>query len=112
MSEPKGPGAALIWCPFPGKEEALGAIHILLDEGLIACGNVLPDMTLVFAWNGERDTERETGTLLKTNTDLLGRAVLRLTELHPYDEPAVLGWHCETASPGTLTWLTGITAKA
>lgn len=112
MTGPAKPGAALIWCPFPSEDEALAAIHALLDEGLIACGNLIPGMTSIFVWNGEKDTARETGALLKTNTALLGRAVLRLAELHPYEEPAVLGWHCDTAAPGTLAWLGGLTGKS
>ena len=100
--------AALIWCPFPDETAALTAIQALLDEKLIACGNVLPGMTSVFEWNGERDTAREAGVLLKTNTDLLDAAVARLAEIHPYDEPAVLGWRCDAAAPGTLAWLSGI----
>lgn len=102
---------ALVWCPFPDEETALAAIHVLLDEKLIACGNVLPGMTSIFVWQGEKDTARETGALLKTNADLLDRAVARLAELHPYDAPAVLGWHCDADAPGTLAWLATIGRK-
>lgn len=102
--------AALIWCPFPDEAAALAAIHALLDEKLIACGNVLPGMTSVFVWNGEKNTAREAGALFKTNTNLLDVAVARLAEIHPYDEPAVLGWRCDAAAAGTLAWLGGIGA--
>ena len=103
--------AALVWCPFPDEASALAAIHALLDERLIACGNVLPGMTSVFVWNGAKDIARETGVLLKTNADLLDRAIARVTELHPYEEPAVLGWRCDSAAPGTLAWLGTITSQ-
>lgn len=100
--------AALVWCPFPDEEAALAAIDTLLDEKLIACGNVLPGMTSVFVWNGQKDRTREAGALLKTNAHLLDRAIARLVELHPYEESAVLGWRCDAAAPGTLAWLAGI----
>jgi len=99
---------ALVWCPFPDEDSALAAVNALLDEGLAACGNLLPGMTSVFVWNGEKDTAREFGLLVKTNAALLDRAVMRLAQLHPYEEPAVLGWHCDTAAPGTVAWLAGI----
>lgn len=102
--------AALIWCPFPDQPAALAAINTLLDEKLVACGNVLPGVTSVFVWNGKKDSAREVGALLKTNTDLLDAAAARLAEIHPYDEPAVLGWRCDAAAAGTLAWLTGIRA--
>ena len=102
--------AALIWCPFPGEAPALAAIHALLDEKLIACGNVLPGITSVFVWSGGKETAREAGVLLKTNTDLLDPAAARLAEIHPYEQPAVLGWRCDAAAPATLAWLEGIGA--
>lgn len=104
--------AALIWCPFPDQDAALRAVHALLDEKLIACGNVLPGMTSVFVWNGTKETGQEVGVLLKTNEVLLEPAVARLAELHPYEEPAVLGWRCDTAAKGTLAWLANIAGKS
>lgn len=99
---------ALIWCPFPDEESALSAVNTLLDEDLAACGNLMPGMTSVFIWNGEKDTAREFGLLVKTNAALLDAAVRRLAELHPYETPAVLGWRCGAAPPETLAWLAGI----
>lgn len=99
---------ALVWCPFPDEAAALAAIHALLDERLIACGNVLGGMTSVFVWSGGKDTAREAGTLLKTNAALLEAAIARLAELHPYEEPVVLGWRCDAAAGGTIAWLAAI----
>lgn len=102
------PVPALVWCPFPDEEAALAAIHQLLDERLIACGNVLGPMTCVFVWNGQKDAGRESGALLKTNSDLLDAAVNRLAEIHSYEEPAVVGWRCDAAAAGTAGWLAAI----
>jgi periplasmic divalent cation tolerance protein len=96
---------ALIWCPFPDAESAAGAAKTLLDEGLIACANMVGEMVSLFDWNGERGEARETGALLKTNAAVLQRAIARLAQLHPYDEPAIVGWLCDAASPGTAAWL-------
>ena len=96
---------ALIWCPFPDRDSLERASKCLLDERLIACANVFPEMVSTFEWEGERTESRETGALLKTNSALLDRAVARLAELHPYDEPAILGWRCEAATRGTAAWL-------
>lgn len=100
--------AALIWCPFPDAPVAEAAATVLLDEGLIACANIAPGMVSLFAWNGVRERSLEAGVLLKTRAGLLDRAIARLAELHPYDEPAILGWRCDAAAPGTLAWLGAI----
>lgn len=96
---------ALIWCPFPDEQAARAAATALLDEGLIACANLIDGMLSLFEWNGERQAARETGALMKTNALVLERAIARLTELHPYNEPAILGWRCNAAAPGTAAWL-------
>jgi periplasmic divalent cation tolerance protein len=96
---------ALVWCPFPDAESAEKIAGSLLDEGLIACANILPGMVSHYVWNGERGTSAEAGVLFKTNAAALAEVTSRLSDLHPYDEPAILGWQCDAASPGTATWL-------
>ncbi|WP_260926304.1 divalent-cation tolerance protein CutA [Novosphingobium sp. 9] len=99
---------ALIWCPFPDEASALAVIDTLLDEGLVACGNVLPAMTSRFVWNGMKDQAAEKGVLFKTRAALLESAVARISALHPYETPAVLGWRCDAATPATLAWLNSL----
>ncbi|MBC2664574.1 divalent-cation tolerance protein CutA [Novosphingobium flavum] len=99
---------SLVWCPFPDEAEAGRVADILLDEGLIACANILPGMRSLYVWNGEKGENREAGVLFKTNSSLIERLVVRLVELHAYDEPAILGWRCDHAAPGTATWLGGL----
>ncbi len=47
----------------------------------------------------------ETGALFKTNSALLDKAIERIEALHPYDQPAILGWVCDGSSRGTANWL-------
>jgi len=101
--------AALIWCPFPDAVRAEAAISALLDEGLVACGNMLPGMVSLYVWQGERHRDSEVGVLLKTHADRLDGAIARLNALHPYDAPAILGWRCDAAAPATLAWLGALT---
>lgn len=96
---------ALIWCPFPDRATAEEAAGALLDEGLVACANILPGVVSLYVWRGARERGEEVGVLFKTNAAALSQAITRLAELHPYDEPAVLGWHCDAAAPATVEWL-------
>jgi periplasmic divalent cation tolerance protein len=105
MNEAPASIPALIWCPFPDADSAAAAAKALLDEGLIACANMLGGMQSLFDWSGERDEAKEVGVLLKTNAAVLERAVARLAELHPYEEPAILGWRCDATTSDTAAWL-------
>ena len=101
-------GAALIWCPFPDETAVEDAAAILLHENLVACANILPGMRSLCVWEGKRRESREVGVLFKPRAGLLERAIERLYALHPYEEPAVLGWRCDGAAPATLAWLSAL----
>ncbi|WP_126173281.1 divalent-cation tolerance protein CutA [Altericroceibacterium xinjiangense] len=106
--QPEGP--ALVWCPFADEDSAAAAASTLLDEGLIACANILPPMRSLYCWQGERGESRECGALLKTDAALLERACARLAEIHPYQDPAILGWRCAESTPATALWLGALLA--
>ena len=92
-------GPALVWCPFPDGDSAAAAADILIAERLIVCANILPAMRSLFAWQGERGDAQETGVLFKTDGSL-----------HPYSEPAIVGWRCDAAAPTTAAWLGALAA--
>ena len=96
--------AALIWCPFPAVESARAAAEALLDERLVACANLSPQVHSIFVWRGERGEIDECGALFKTTVALLDVAIARLSALHPYEAPAITGWSVQ-ASEQTLAWL-------
>ena len=96
---------ALVWCPFPDQGAAQSVANTLLEEELVACANIVPGMHSLFVWKGERGESQEVGVLFKTNSSLLESVVSRIESLHPYDAPAIFGWHCEAAGTSTRAWL-------
>jgi periplasmic divalent cation tolerance protein len=105
-------GAALIWCPFANEAEAEFAASRLLDEGLIACANIMPSMRSLYSWNGERGEARECGAMFKTSDALLARATERLEAIHPYETPAVVGWRADSCGAATVQWLASLQGGA
>lgn len=97
--------SALIWCPFPDRNSARVAANTLIDEGLIACANLLGPVESIFEWDGKRDTGEEIGVLFKTDASRLDETVERLELLHPYDIPAIMGWRCDAVPQATRSWL-------
>jgi periplasmic divalent cation tolerance protein len=100
-----GGGPALIWSSFADEDSAATAAARLIDEGLVACANIVPQMRSLYVWRGERGEARECGVLFKTDAALLQHATARLAEIHPYETPAVLGWRADSAAPATAAWL-------
>ncbi|MFN3863804.1 MAG: divalent-cation tolerance protein CutA [Erythrobacter sp.] len=106
-----GDGAALIWCPFPDRETARTIAGAVLEEGLVACANIIGEIESLFIWQGVRDSAAETVVLFKTTAARLDAAVERLGMLHPYDTPAILGWRADAAWPATLCWLGSVSQQ-
>lgn len=97
--------ASLVWCPFPDKVVAREISTQLLEEKLIGCANILGQIDSIFEWDGVRGDSIEVPVLFKTSADTLEHLIERIGELHPYDAPAILGWHCDAGHPSTLAWL-------
>lgn len=103
-------GAALIWSPFGSTEEARQVAGILLQEKLVACANILPELLSIFRYEGEVQSASEVGVLFKTEASLLEAATARLAELHPYETPAICGWLADSAPQETREWLATLIA--
>lgn len=102
---PPEAGAALVWCPFPDTDSARTITATLLDERMIACANILGTIESHFVWEGARASGAEVAVLFKTTGECLTLLIERLGSLHPYDTPAILGWHCDATHPASLAWL-------
>ena len=101
-------GGALVWCPFGCEEDARAASKALLDEGLIACANIIPGIISIYEWNGERGEGREVGVLFKTHAAKVPLMTQRLAQLHSCDTPAIMHWDASAHPAATLDWLEGL----
>jgi len=97
--------SALIWCPFPNNGDAREAVDRLLDENLIACANLIDRVESICKWAGQKGVATETIVVFKTHISKLDAAIARLEILHPYEEPAILGWECNSVTNSTERWL-------
>lgn len=91
---------------FPSKEIASEVIKILLDEKLIACGNVVPSDSL-YIWLGELTSENEYIGIMKTLHHKCDAVMSRIASLHPYEVPAILHWQVE-ANDSYYKWVESV----
>lgn len=98
---------ALIYTTWPDAESAQSAAARLLEEGLIACANILAPARSVFRWAGEVQVETEVPALFKTAPARASQLAERIAALHPYDEPAIIRLAVERngSSPAFLDWV-------
>ncbi|MBI5412632.1 divalent-cation tolerance protein CutA [Candidatus Peregrinibacteria bacterium] len=89
----------------PTKPEAKNLVLALLEEGLIACGNILPAGESFFVWDNQIEETSEHVVLIKTKPSHHGRIIRLVKELHSYECPCVVFVPIEDGSNEFLDWI-------
>lgn len=97
----------LVTCPNP--EVASSIARQLVEEELVACGNILPTVRSIYRWQGQVMDEPESLLILKTRPELFEPVRERVLALHPYEVPEVLSLRPEAGHPAYLDWVLGST---
>ncbi len=74
----------------PDAATATRLAHLLVEERLAACVQVVPAVTSVYRWEGEVETADEHLLLVKTTAAAFDAIRDRIRSEHPYDTPEVL----------------------
>ncbi|MDE2975065.1 MAG: divalent-cation tolerance protein CutA [Gemmatimonadota bacterium] len=100
-----GDGVVTVLMTAPGTDAAETVVRGLLDDRLVACGNVLPGAVSLYRWEGEVHREEEAVVVLKTLRRLVPRVLERAGTLHPYEVPELLVQEVADGAPAYLEWV-------
>jgi periplasmic divalent cation tolerance protein len=89
------------------RQEAERVVRTLVEEGLVACGNIVGPITSIYRWKGALCNEPEHLVILKTQRAQMEAMAARLKALHTYECPEILGLAVETGYEAYLSWLSG-----
>ncbi len=81
---------AMVVSTLASGDEARSLARRLVDERLIACGNVIPEITSVYRWEGRVEEASEVLLVMKTRAVLVAALCERVAQLHPYEVPELL----------------------
>ena len=95
----------LVFTTFEREEDAARVVRTLVEERLIACGNLLPGARSLYRWKGAIADAREVVVLMKTRKQDWSALVSRLHELHPYETPECVAVRVAAGAPKYLAWL-------
>jgi len=87
----------------PGGAEPL--LRRLLEERLVACGNVLPGVRSLYWWKGAIQDDPEEVLLVETSDALAPAAVERVKALHSYETPKIVTFEVKETHPAYAAWL-------
>lgn len=89
----------------PAEAEKLA--QTLVDEALVACINILPQVQSVYKWQGAVVKEQESLLVIKTTDAAFAKLEKRIRELHSYDVPEIIAVPLANGSKAYLDWLRG-----
>jgi len=95
----------LVFTTFATESDAVRVVRALLDERLIACGNLLPAARSLYRWKGGVKDEHEVVVLMKTRKQDWTALLSRLHELHPYETPECVAVRMAAVAPKYGAWL-------
>ncbi len=95
--------AVLVTVPEAGKAAELA--RALVEERVVACGNVLPGVRSIYRWEGRIQDEAEVLLVLKTTRRRIPDLLARVRALHPYEVPEILALPVEAGNEAYLGWV-------
>ena len=81
--------------------------HVLIQEKLAACVNIIPNVGSIYRWRGTIDQARELLLVIKTDSRSLKEVEKAIRKYHPYKIPEVIGWPITWGYQPYLKWLVG-----
>ena len=99
------PSAVVVLVTAPSADAAADIARGLVEEGLCACGNVVPGIRSIYRWAGEIQDEAEALLVLKTERRHVEALKARLPALHPYQVPELLVLPVEDGLRTYLDWV-------
>ena len=100
----------VVFMTAPESETAARLARTLVEEGLVACVNIVPGLRSLYFWEGKLCDESEVLCLCKTRRELFSAVRERLVSLHPYSVPEIVAVPLAEGNAPYLEWVARSTA--
>jgi len=81
---------AVVYTTIDSEQDARKIAHILVEEQIVACVTIIPNVESIYRWKGNIEEEKEFILLAKTVDDNVKKAIKRIKEFHTYELPDVI----------------------
>ncbi len=86
-------------------KEAKQIAEKLVQEKLVACVNLIPNLTSIYNWKNKLCKDKEVLLMMKTRKSLIKKLEKRLKELHSYEVPEFIVLPLEACSKAYGLWM-------
>ncbi len=101
--------AVVILVTTPTIDEARKIGNALVEEKLIACANIIPQVESIFYWQDKVCNEKEALMVIKTRKKLIEKIIKRVKALHSYSVPEVIALPIIEGSKDYIKWVKEVT---
>ncbi|MFP3021233.1 MAG: divalent-cation tolerance protein CutA [Wolbachia sp.] len=98
----------LIYTTFSNFEEAKTVSEELLNEKLIVCVNIFPEVNSLYLWEGKISNSCEVVAIMKSRNDQVDKIVEKIEAMHSYDQPAIAVMPIEKANKSFTNWANSV----
>lgn len=105
MDDTSDGAAVAIYVTFPDMATAEMIGGAVVEEGLAACINILPQMRSIYRWKGAIARDDEVVGILKTQRVRVPAIIAAIEARHPYETPAIVVLPIVGGSQRYLDWI-------
>jgi periplasmic divalent cation tolerance protein len=98
----------IVLCTCPNQATAVQLAQELTTAGLVACTNIIPDITSIYSWEGKLMEGSETIMVMKTRKDKLTDLEEAILAVHPYQTPEFLVTPINYGNRKYLHWMDSV----
>jgi len=95
----------LIYVTAKDSNEAKSIGQTLVEEKLVACANIIDNMTSFYRWDDKVQEDKEAILILKSSNHNVERITNRIKDLHSYECPCVLTIPISGGNQNYLEWI-------
>jgi len=81
---------AVVYTTVGNIQDARKIAHTLVEEQLVACVNIIPNIESVYSWKGKIEEDNEIVLIAKTTDANVKKTIKRIKVLHSYDLPDII----------------------
>ena len=97
--------ARVVYVTVPDEGVGVSLVTALLEQNLVACGNLVAGVRSIYRWEGKICDDAEHLLILKTTSSALSALKVRVLELHPYECPEIIAIPVTDGHPAYIDWI-------